>query len=357
MFATKVAQTHAMLHRAHAAGVRASFFTGDEVYSANVLRTTCRTLGLGYAVAVRTSHHLTLPSGAKLSAAKAKALVPKGAWQRMRTGTGSKGTRDYDWAMVDVRSDDTPADQAEGGGVGTVLDRPLHRHRVLLPLLEPGTGEPGAAGGHRVPALEDRERLPSCEEYRRDKGQVTTWRCWNRWSTAALVAYAFLAVATAHEAAETTPAGLELVPLSRFELLRLLRLLILPAPCRDAGHVLHWSAWRRCQQRRARACRQRWHAHADRPMNPKITIYSCRDRRLIIKNLKSPGMRPDSHHRTRMRRSILYTLDRSNVSRTMPYQRSANRVTLDTRSLARAGSADECHINSERGDRVPVGHN
>ena len=96
-----------------------------------------------------------------------------------------------------------------------------------------------------------------------DKGQVTTWRSWHRWSTAALVAYAFLAVATDLEAGEPAPAGLELVPLSSFELLRLLRLLILPTPRRDAGHVLRRSAWRRHHQHRARACHQRWHAYAD----------------------------------------------------------------------------------------------
>jgi hypothetical protein len=73
------------------------------------------------------------------------------------------------------------------------------------------------------------------------------------------------AVATALEAGESAPAGLELVPLSRFELLRLLRLLILPAPCRDADHVLRWSAWRRRYQHRARAYHQRWPTYADSP--------------------------------------------------------------------------------------------
>jgi hypothetical protein len=30
-------------------------------------------------------------------------LIPNRAWQRMRTGTGSKGARDYDWAMLGCR--------------------------------------------------------------------------------------------------------------------------------------------------------------------------------------------------------------------------------------------------------------
>jgi len=265
MFATKTAQTQAMLHKAHAAGIRASFFTGDEVYGAKALRTTCRRLGLGYAVAVRTSHHVTLPSGAKLSAAKAKALVPKGAWQRMRTGTGSKGARDYDWAMLDVRPDDTPSDQPQGG-VSVLLAR---RHRYTGTVSYYRCWSPMPASLARLVGIvclrwkieEDFQAAKNTVGL--DKGQVTTWRSWHRWSTAALVAYAFLAVATALEAGEPAPAGLELVPLSSFELLRLLRLLILPTPRWDAGHVLRWSAWRRHHQHRARACHQRWHAYAD----------------------------------------------------------------------------------------------
>lgn len=61
-----------MLQRAHAAGIRAAFVSCDEVY---------------------------------------------GAWARMRTGTGSKGVRDYDWAMLEVRADDTPEGH-DPGGVG-----------------------------------------------------------------------------------------------------------------------------------------------------------------------------------------------------------------------------------------------
>ena len=72
-----------------------------------------------------------------------------------------------------------------------------------------------------------------------DKGQVTTW---TSWSTAALVAYAFLAIATAREHTQAGQGGadeIRMTPLTCHELLRLLRLLILPAPRRDAEHVLH----------------------------------------------------------------------------------------------------------------------
>ncbi|MFF4139192.1 hypothetical protein ACFY1B_49220 [Streptomyces mirabilis] len=99
-----------------------------------------------------------------------------------------------------------------------------------------------------------------------DKGQVTCWNSWHRWSVIALVAYAFLAVTTTLERAAQTgrndPAEAGLAPRSSHELLRLLRALILPSPRRDPKHLLWWSTWRR-HQLRARLCHHRWHAYAD----------------------------------------------------------------------------------------------
>ena len=56
--------------------------------------------------------------------------------------------------------------------------------------------------------MEDRRRLPSRKNATGlDKGQVTTWTSWHRWSTAALVAYAFLAIATAREHTQAGQGG------------------------------------------------------------------------------------------------------------------------------------------------------
>ena len=40
--------------------------------------------------------------------------APRRTWMRMRTGHGLKGDRHYDWAMLGVRPDDTPDNQAPG---------------------------------------------------------------------------------------------------------------------------------------------------------------------------------------------------------------------------------------------------
>ncbi|MER8157504.1 transposase [Streptomyces sp. NPDC094472] len=222
-----------MLRRAHAAGVRASFFAGDEVYGGRDLRRTCRALGMVYAVAVRTNHRVTTAAG-PLTCKDALKKIPARAWQRMRTGTGTKSACDYDWAMLEVVADDTPHGQ-DGTGVSVLLvTRPVPLARLVWVVCRRWKIEEDFQACKNATAL--------------DKVQVTTWTSWQRWSTAALVACAFLAVATALERAahgeDEDAAEPELIPLTCHELLR-------------------WSAWRRRHQHRARTCHMRWHAYAD----------------------------------------------------------------------------------------------
>ena len=75
-------------------------------------------------MAVRANHALTVGSGRAVTAAGAVRMIPHQAWHRMRTGSGTKGTRHYDWAMLEVTSDDTPGEQ--DGGHSMLLVR---RHR------------------------------------------------------------------------------------------------------------------------------------------------------------------------------------------------------------------------------------
>jgi hypothetical protein len=59
------------------------------------LRRSIRQRGMGYVLAVRASHAVTVGSGRTVTAAGAAAMIPRHAWQRMRTGSGTKGTRRY----------------------------------------------------------------------------------------------------------------------------------------------------------------------------------------------------------------------------------------------------------------------
>jgi hypothetical protein len=90
---------------------------------------------------------------------------------------------------------------------------------------------------------------------------VTRWRSWHRWSAICLLAYIYLAVATAtDQAASTSP---ELIPLTVPELLRLLRGPVIPQPRRDPAHRHRWSDWRRHHRYQACQAHQRWNAYAD----------------------------------------------------------------------------------------------
>ena len=80
-----------------------------------------RQRGMGYVIAVRANHALTAGSGRTVTAA---GMIPAHAWHRMRTGSGTKGTRHYDWAMLEVTSDDSP--EGHGDGRSLLLAR---RHR------------------------------------------------------------------------------------------------------------------------------------------------------------------------------------------------------------------------------------
>jgi SRSO17 transposase len=114
LFATKPQLADALLDRAHEAGILAAFVAGDEVYGGRELRRGIRERGMGYVLAVRANHTVTTGSGRTVTAAAAAGMIPARAWQRMRTGSGTKGTRHYDWAVLGVTSDDTPAGKMTG---------------------------------------------------------------------------------------------------------------------------------------------------------------------------------------------------------------------------------------------------
>jgi hypothetical protein len=88
-----------------------------------------------------------------------------------------------------------------------------------------------------------------------DQDQVRRWTSWHRWSTPAMLAHAFLAVATAIEREHTpTPDGL--IELTVNEIRRLFDAL-LSAARHTIGTLLAWLTWRRRHQAHARDCHYR----------------------------------------------------------------------------------------------------
>jgi SRSO17 transposase len=266
MFATKPQLAGALLDRAHAAGIRAAFVAGDEVYGGRELRRSIRQRGIGYVMAVRSSHVVASGSGRAMTAADAVSMIPPHAWHRMRTGSGTKGTRHYDWAMLQVTSDDTP--EGHGDGHSVLLVR---RHRYTGQLSYYRCWTPGpvplsklitvASASWRV----EEDHQLSKQVAGLDAGQVIRWKSWHRWTALCLLAYIYLAVAVALQRQEDAGSDLDtgLIPVTVPELLRLLRDTVIPPPRRDQAHRLRWSDWRRRHQHRARQAHQRWNAYAE----------------------------------------------------------------------------------------------
>ena len=266
-FATKPQLAGGLLDRAQSQGIRAAFVAGDEVYGGRELRRSIRQRQVGYVLAVRANHVVTVSSGRAVTAAAAAAgLIPARAWHRMRTGSGTKGTRHYDWAMLEVTSDDTPA--ADAAGHSVLLAR---RHRYTGQLSFYRCWTPGPVPLSKLIAVASaRWRIEEDHQLSKqvaglDAGQVIRWKSWHRWTAVCLLAYLYLAVAVAvqHQQEASSDLDTGLIPVTVPELVRLLRGTVIPPPRRDRAHRLHWSVWRRRHQHRARQAHQRWNAYAE----------------------------------------------------------------------------------------------
>jgi len=255
-FATKPALARTMIDRALDAGTPAAWAAGDEVYGADPsLRKDLAARGLGYVLAVAKSHRFTTGIGPRRAIDLAVRL-PKHAWQRLSAGTGAKGQRWYDWALVEVSDPAVPA----GSGPNWLLIRrrisdgqyAFYRahapHPVPLTALVAVAGirwkiEESFAGGKELAAL--------------DEHQVRGWTSWRRWTVLAMLAHAFLSVLTAAQPAPTTsqpaidPSCAGLIPLTRNEIRRMFT--GLTSAIETVALQMAWSLWRRHHQAVARA--------------------------------------------------------------------------------------------------------
>jgi SRSO17 transposase len=244
-FATKPALARRMLARTLDGGAPAAWVAGDEVYGTDPgLRSGLENRETGYVLAVACRH--TFSTGLRASRAdELTRRLPRAAWQRCSAGPGAKGHRYYDWAWV-VTDPGRP-------GRHWLL---IRRNRTTRELAYYRCYSP-----RRVP-LATLVKVAGCrwaieENFQASKGlagldehQVRTWTSWQRWVTLAMVALAFLTIAAATEHARRAPPPAQ-IPLTRNEIARLFTSLTGP-PAHDPQHLLHWSAWRRRHQHRAK---------------------------------------------------------------------------------------------------------
>ena len=265
LLATKPQLARDLLQHAHDRGVRAGFIAGEEVHGGLELRKGIRERGAGYVPAVRSDYTVTLPSGRRATVEDASLLVKPGMWQRMRTGSATRGTRDHHRAMIALTPGDTPEGQEDGHAV--LLLR-KHRYTGAVGSFLCWTPDPVPLA-KPIKVAVTRWRIEEGHQLAKqagglDSGQVATWASWHRWTAISLLACAFLAVAAAWQrAADSSASMVELIPVTVPELLRQLRGTVIPEPRRDRPHRDARALWRRRHQYRARQAHQRWHAYAD----------------------------------------------------------------------------------------------
>ncbi|WP_017583303.1 IS701 family transposase [Nocardiopsis valliformis] len=247
-FATKPELARQMIAAA-VESVPTAWVAGDEVYGRNPgLRTYLEQHRIGYVMQMAATDRLVTPRGL-LAVKELAVLVPEQAWQKLSAGTGAKGERFYNWALID--------DVADGSGVRWVL---LRRNRTTGELAFYRCYAPAPVPLARLVAVAGR-RWRVEESFAQGKGlagldehQVRTWTSWHRWSLLVMVAYAFAAVCRLAEL-RRHPVPEWLVALTCNEIVRLLNALFACVP--DVEHVLAWSVFRRSHQARARSCHYR----------------------------------------------------------------------------------------------------
>jgi SRSO17 transposase len=252
-FATKPALAAAMVTRAVAAGAPCAWVAGDEVYGADpTLRKTIRDHGLGYVLQVAANRQVSTKAG-PVRVDRLPDLIPAQAWERYSAGAGSKGHRWYSWAWIAIE----PEDDKDTGQHHVLVRRndataELAYHRCYNPRPVPLLTLVRVAGQRwRIEeSFQAAKTLTGLDQH-----QVRRWTSWHRWTTLAMLAHAFLAVATAAER-HHVPAPQGLIDLTVNEFRRLFDALLLHVR-HPLTNLLAWSRWRRRHQHRARECHYR----------------------------------------------------------------------------------------------------
>ena len=247
-FATKPTLATALIDRTMAAEVPAGWVAGDEVYGADPrLRAAIRGHGLGYVLAIAANRRVPTHAG-PLRVDALPALIPTHAWQQHSAGAGAHGPRLYSWAWFRLLAED---------------DTDTGTHHLLIRRND-ATGELAYLRCYSprpvplrtlVSVAGQRWRIE--ESFQAAKGlvgldqhQVRRWTSWHRWTTLAMFAHAFLAVATAVER-DTAPTPEGLITLTVNEFRRLFDAILLVTN-HTIATLLAWSRWRRRHQYRAR---------------------------------------------------------------------------------------------------------
>ena len=194
-FTTKPRQAQAMISRAIAAGVPFAWITADETYGqAKYLQAWLEEQDVCYVMAIRCSDTLTTSTGEQ----RADALIADvsgRAWQRLSTGAGAHGPREFDWARVPVRPGWRP-----GRGHWLLARRSISDPEEIAYYACYGPRRSSTADLAWVAG--SRWHIEECFQQAKgeaglDHYQVRTWRAWYAHITLSMLALAWLAASRA----------------------------------------------------------------------------------------------------------------------------------------------------------------
>ena len=191
-FATKPQLAERMIRRAWALGVTAAWVTGDTVYGHDgKFRRFLEGLGQPYLLAV--------PSNQPLFDGEFRSTVgviadqfPASVWQRASAGAGSKGPREYDWAVRAYGAVDE-----RGWQLWLVARR--HRERPDERAYFFARGPAATRPAELIRVAGTRWRVEECLELAKgecglDEYEVRSWAGWHRHVTLSLFALAVVTV-------------------------------------------------------------------------------------------------------------------------------------------------------------------
>jgi SRSO17 transposase len=187
VFATRPQQVQEMIGRVRAAGLPFAWFAADEEFGQNPgLREYLEAEGIAYVMAVPKNTKFTDSRGAGTVISDVPGRLKPNHWQRRACGTGAKGFRVYDWALVNSGDPDHQYMIRR-----SIDDGELAFYHCYNPRRE-GFGELVRAAGSRWPVEE-------CfgagkNEVGLDNYQVRLYHAWYRHITMSMLALAFLAV-------------------------------------------------------------------------------------------------------------------------------------------------------------------
>ena len=191
-FATKPALAQQMLERAFAAGVPATWVSGDEIYGDDsALRRWLEAGHHPYVLAV-SCHHPVWHNGTQERADRLIAALPPAAWAPLSAGAGSQGERLYDWACLRVPYESAPGTAQWLLARRSLSDPTEHAYYRVFGAAETPIAEMVRVAGMRwaiEASFEDAKGAVGLDHY-----EVRKWTAWYRHVTLALLAHAYLQV-------------------------------------------------------------------------------------------------------------------------------------------------------------------